>query len=155
MNTAIPLASDVPGLADFLSTTFTTAPAAAAPAATPTPTPTPTATPTPTPTPTAAPVAPRVSSLGMNPDPVKVTGTAAFSLSAPASVTVRILTGKGALVRTLLSGVATAAGSGSVTWDRKDASGRRVGKGTYSVRVDAVDASGQLASASAPFAVSS
>jgi flagellar hook assembly protein FlgD len=91
----------------------------------------------------------------MNPDPVKVTGTAAFSLSAPASVTVRILTGKGALVRTLLSGVATAAGSGSVTWDRKDASGRRVGKGTYSVRVDAVDASGQLASASAPFAVSS
>jgi flagellar hook assembly protein FlgD len=89
----------------------------------------------------------------MNPDPVKTTGTASFSLSAPASVTVRILTSQGALVRSLLAAVAKPAGAVSLLWDRKDAAGHRVAKGTFRLQVDAVDSAGQAATASATFGV--
>ena len=90
----------------------------------------------------------------MNPSPVKTTGAVVFSLSAPASVTVRIVTSKGVLVRSLLSGIAKPAGDSSVPWDRLDAAGRRVAKGTYRVEAEAVDAAGQRANASASFSVS-
>jgi FlgD Ig-like domain/SdrD B-like domain len=150
INTEIPLAKDVPGLADFLANSFTTAPAAPAP----TPPPTDTA-PSTTPTPAPTPAPPQITGLAMSPNPVKTTGTVAFSLSAPASVTVRILTTQGSLVRTLLAGAARAAGSTSLTWDRKDSAGHRVSKGTYRLQADAVDSTGQQTSASTTFAVSS
>lgn len=69
-------------------------------------------------------------------------------------MTVRILTAQGTLVRSLLSSTAKPAGQVSVAWDRKDDLARRVAKGTYRVQTDAVDASGQTATASAAFSVS-
>jgi flagellar hook assembly protein FlgD len=90
----------------------------------------------------------------MNPTTVKTTGTASFTLSAPASVTVRILTTKGAVVRTLLASAAKTAGAVSLAWDRKDAAGARVVKGTYVLRADAVDGIGQTGTASVTFGAS-
>jgi flagellar hook assembly protein FlgD len=91
----------------------------------------------------------------MSPSPVKTTGTAAFTLSASASVTVRIVTAQGgAAVRSLLSGAFKPEGKLSLPWDRLDAAGRRVAKGTYRIEVDAIDAAGQRAGASASFSVS-
>lgn len=75
----------------------------------------------------------------MNPDPVRTTGTASFMLSAPASVTVRVLTSQGALVRALLTNAAKPSGAVSLLWDRKDAAGRRVAKGSYRVEVSAAN----------------
>ena len=94
-----------------------------------------------------------MSALTMNPSPVKTTGTISFSLSAPAAVTVRILTTQGALLRELVSGSLRPSGTTTVAWDRKDSAGRRVVKGTYRVQVQAVDAGGQSAPATATFAV--
>lgn len=78
---------------------------------------------------------------------------ASFSMSAAASTTVRIFTAKGALVRSLLADAAKPGGSIDLAWDRKDAAGRRVGKGTYRLQVDVVDALGRRATANATFAV--
>ena len=93
INTEIPLAADVPGLADFLANTFTkppahdatatTATAAAATTAAAT-----TATATATATADGACAAADLRS-GDGTRPGEDDGTAAFSLSAPASVTVR------------------------------------------------------------------
>jgi flagellar hook assembly protein FlgD len=99
------------------------------------------------------PAPPQVTGLAMSPDPVKTTGTATFSLSAPASVTVRVLRTQGTLVRSLLAGAARPAGAVSVVWDRKDAAGRRMAKGTYRLQATAVDAAGQSAAATVSFAV--
>jgi hypothetical protein len=156
INTAIPPAADVPGLADFLANTFMTAPPATEPTPTPTPEPSPTPTPTPSPTPTPTPEPgppPRVTALAMNPDPVRTAASVAFSISVPASATVRILNSKGTLLRTLLAAAPESAGTVSVAWDRKDSAGRRVGKGTYRLAVEVVDSSGQRASATTSFAV--
>ena len=156
LNTAILPAGQVPGLADFLANSFTTPPAAPAPdpqpAPTPEPTPTPTPEPTPVPTPEPVPSL-RVTAAAMNPDPVKTTGSAVFSLSASASASVRIVTAKGVLVRTLLAETSKPAGTVSVAWDRKDSAGRRVGKGSYRLEVDVVDSTGQRATAGAGFLV--
>ena len=84
---------------------------------------------------------------------MRPSGTVSFSVSAPGSVSVKILNAKGSLVRTLLSNAAKPAGAVSTVWDRADSSGRRVKRGTYSARVDAVDGSGQSATASAAFSV--
>jgi hypothetical protein len=135
INTDVPPAAQVPGLAEFLANEF------ARPAAPPPP------------PPPSEPVAPTVTALAMNPDPVKSMGTAGFTLSAPASVTTRILTSGGTLVRTLLGGVAKPAGSVQASWDRLDAKGRRVGRGTYRVQVDVVDGAGRSATASRTFSV--
>lgn len=107
----------------------------------------------PAPAPPPPPAPPKLTTLGMNPDPVRTTGTVSFLVSAPASLTVRIFTAKGALVRTLLSSALKPAGAVDLSWDRADAAGRRVGKGTYRVQVDAVDSASQSASASATFGV--
>ena len=89
----------------------------------------------------------------MNPNPVKSTATAGFTLSASATVTMRVLTSSGALVRTLVAGVAKPAGTVQASWDRLDAKGRRVGRGTYRLQADVVDGAGQAATATATFAV--
>jgi hypothetical protein len=146
INGSIPPAADVPGLAGFLADTFTTAPPAPAPAPEPTPQPTPEPTPEPTP-------APQLTALTMNPDPVRTTGAVSVSSATATSVTVRIYTTRGALVRSLLSDAAKPAGTIDLLWDRKDAAGRRVGKGTYRLQVDAVDAAGRAATSTTTFAV--
>lgn len=119
-NVDLPPAKDVPGLADFLSTTFMTA----------------TPTPSPTPEPTPIPL-PAVSSVAMNPSPVTKTGTASFSLSVAASVTVVIEDATGALVRTLAANSSVAPGPTTITWDRRSNSGVRVRSGNYTLNVRA------------------
>ena len=146
-NTELPPAASVPGLRDFLATTFMQV-TASAPIPTPTPSPTPTPTPTPTPAPALA-----VSGVTMSPSPVKTTGTASFSLTTPASVSATIRDAKGALVRTLLQSVAEPTGASTIAWDRKNGAGQRVKSGTYTLTVDAV-ASGSGATARAVFSVS-
>jgi hypothetical protein len=131
LNGEIPLAADVAGLRDYLA-----GPYRQAPLADPGPT-----------TPLA------ISGVAVTPSPVKTSGTVSFSVSAPGSITVKILSAKGSLVRTLLSSAPKPAGSLSALWDRTDSTGRRVKRGTYSARVDAVDGTGQSATASASFSV--
>jgi hypothetical protein len=90
----------------------------------------------------------------MNPSPVKASGTASFTLSAPATVTVTIRDAKDMLVRTLLSSAGKPSGTVAVAWDRKNTAGQRVKAGTYKAVVDAVDATGAHAAASRSFSVS-
>ena len=145
-NTDLPRAADVPGLREFLSGSYMQAAPAPAPDPSPDPIPPP---PAPSPTPPLS-----VSSAAMNPNPVKSTGTAGFSLSAPASVTVTIRDSRGGLVRTLLQGSARPAGAATIVWDRRNSAGQRVKGGTYTLRVEAVDAALAQAAAAASFAVS-
>lgn len=135
MNRDIPPASAVPGLGDFLATTFTAAPSGTDP--------------TPPPAPALT-----VSTPVVTPTPVVRSATVASSLSAAASVTIEIRDAGGALVRTLLASAARGAGSVSATWDRKDAAGRKARSGTYSAEVRAVTSDGQSARSSTTFKVS-
>lgn len=132
-NRAIPPAAAVPGLLAFLRDTFTTPPAG-------------------TPTTTTA-VALAVSSVSVNPNPVRTTGTISWSTSVPAQLTVTILSAKGSVVRTLLSGAAGPAGVSSVDWDRLSDRGRRAGKGTYTAKIVADDGAGGQATNSVSFSV--
>jgi hypothetical protein len=134
MNREIPAAKDVPGLGDFLANVFTKPPAGSSAGGAPTP-----------------PLA--IADLAMAPNPVKSAGTASFSLSAPATVTVRILTSKGALVRAILSNASKEAGAVSTTWDRTDSAGRRVKRGTYTVKAEATDTGGRSTTAATSFSV--
>lgn len=63
-----------------------------------------------------------------------------------AKVTVRVLDGNGNVVRTLEPG-ALAAGTQTVAWDGKDASGNRLAAGAYRVEVTAKDLDGQTVAA--------
>jgi hypothetical protein len=132
MNRDIPPAAEVPGLRDFLATTFTTAPPA---------------------DPAPEPVPITVSAPTVSPTPVVKSATVSTSVSAPATVTVEIRDGGGALVRTLLS-AARPAGALKVSWDRKDSTGRRARTGTYAAEVRAVTADGRSTRSSTPFQVS-
>lgn len=136
MNRDIPPAAAVPGLGDFLSTTFTTPPAGADP----------------TPPPPAP--ALTLSAPVVNPTPVVKAGTVTSTLSTAANVTIEIRDAGGALVRTLLAGAARDAGSVSGTWDRKDAGGRKARSGTYVAEVRAVASDGRSARTTATFKVS-
>jgi hypothetical protein len=143
-NVDLPPAQDVPGLRDFLATTFMQQGAA--------PPPPPTPPPPPPPSPEPAPLT--VSSMAMNPDPVKASGTAFFSLSAGAVVTLVVRDAKGGIVRTLLSAEPKPAGQVSAVWDRRTATGARAKAGTYSAVVTAVGAGGSTATATRAFGVS-
>lgn len=136
MNTDIPPAVAVPGLRDFLATTFRQPPSGT----------------TTTTTTTTAPAV-TIAGLSVSPVPVSKSGTVSLSISAPAAVTVTIVDGSGAVVRTLLSSVAEPAGAVSAVWDRKDGAGRRVKTGTYTASARAVDAAGNQATAAVSFAV--
>ena len=148
-NYQIARAEDVPGLRNFLATTFRSGSASP----TPTPTTTPTTSPTPTATATAAPAPLAVTNLSMNPAPVRTSGVASFELSRAASVTVSILDSRGKIVRRLATSVARAAGPASFPWDRTGDDGRRVKAGTYRLSATAADDSGS-SSAAAAFTVS-
>jgi hypothetical protein len=136
MNQDIPRAADVAGLRDYLSSTFRQSVSAPAPA--------------PAPAPAAAPV---VKGLAMNPAPVKTTGTASFTTSTDAAVTVDILDSKGQVIRRLLNAAPKTAGSISTLWDRKTTSGAKAVRGTYTVAVRAESSAGVGTSAVA-FSVS-
>lgn len=144
-NTDIPPAAQVAGLKDFLATTFTGGSASTRTAPAPSPTPTPAAIAAP------APSALAISSLSLTPTPMKSSATVSFLLSAPASVTLTILDANGNLVRTLLSNPSQASGTVTAAWDRKDAYGKRVRSGTYTVWARATDQSGQSAGQSVDF----
>ena len=144
-NGDLPAAADVPGLRDFLATTFRERPAAD-----PEPEPTPEPTPEPEPEP-AAPL--ELSGLAMNPTPVKASGTAAVELSAPATVTIAVRDVKGVTVRTLAS-TSPPPGPIAAQWDRRNASGQRVKGGTYTLVAEAIDEGGRRATASVAFKVS-
>ena len=133
-NRDIPSAADVPGLREFLRDTFTTPPAETEPE------------------PAPAPPALDVSGLAVNPSTVKTSGTVSFTLSAPATVTVRIVDAKGATVRTLLQAAPRDGGSVSTVWDRLTDAGRKAGRGTYTARVEAT-ASGSSVTREASFKV--
>jgi hypothetical protein len=137
MNREIPPAADVPGLRDFLATTFTTSPAG-----------------DPAPPPPPEPVALTVSTPVVSPTPVVKSAAVSTTLSTTATVTFEIRDAGGALVRTLLSSAARSAGSVKVSWDRKDSAGRRVRTGTYVAEVRAVAADGRSARSSTAFQVS-
>lgn len=122
-NGDIPAAPQVAGLREYLSSTFR------APVANPAPS----SAPAPAPAPSTAPAV--VQNLSMNPDPVSKSGTASFTLAAPATVTVEIRDAAGVLVRTLLNAASKPAGTTSVVWDRKDAKGRRAPAGSYNLVV--------------------
>lgn len=139
-NQDIPPAAQVAGLQEFLSTTYMTSPTGTTPAPEPTPAPTPDAP-------------PAVTDLAVDPAPVSTQGTVSFVLSEQATVTVRILSSTGAVVRTLVAPSVRAAGALSTLWDRMTDAGRKAKAGTYVVVVDAVDAAGQAVQASFDVAV--
>jgi len=132
MNTAIPPASQISGLKTWLQTTFMTPPSSTGSSGTGT-----TSTTTTTTTTTVPPVT--VGGLSVNPEPVTKSATTSFSESAPATVTLQILTGTGAVARTLLAAVAEPGGAVSTTWNRLNDAGKRVASGTYQLKVTAVD----------------
>ena len=129
MNADIAEAPDVVGLRDYLSATFRSSPTGDA-----------------APAPELA-----IADLAMNPSPVKTTGTAAFTISTDALVTVRILDSKGRAIRTLASDLAMAAGTRSLVWDKRTDSGALVRKGSFTLVVDARDANGRTTNAVRPF----
>jgi hypothetical protein len=134
MNPYIPPAAQVNGLRDYLATTFEQ----------------PVAQPAPPPPPPAV----AISGITISPVPVAKSATVSVTITQPAQLTIVIVNSKGVTVRTLLANSSRTAGTTSVPWDRKDASGRRVASGTYTLRADAVDAAGNRAAASTNFAVS-
>jgi hypothetical protein len=139
MNTDIPPAASVPGLKDWLRSTFTTPPAGASGGGSANL------------SPTVAPVT--VSAPSVTPTPVTSNATVGSTVSAASTVTLAIRTTGGSLVRMLLN-TSTAGGTVAASWDRKNASGRRVKSGTYFAVVTAVEASGASATAKTSFTVS-
>jgi hypothetical protein len=89
-----------------------------------------------------------VAGVAMSPAPVKTSGTASFTLSVPASVTVQILTSTGSVLKTVMSGPA-GAGANSVIWSRP----KSAKSGTYTLSVVA-SAAGAIATARQSFSVS-
>lgn len=126
MNRELPRATDVPGLREFLTTVFTT--------------PVPTASPSPEP---AALVVD-----GLSTSTGKRGTTISFRASEAAEAQVRVVDGRGSLVRAVHAG-RVPAGTTSVLWDGKDATGRRVRTTGLSVVVTLTDGA-RTASASAP-----
>ena len=124
INSEIPHPSQVSGLREYLATTFRQAPASEE-----------TAPPAPPPSEPAL----TVTGLTVNPTTVTKSGTVSFQLSGTARVTLEIRNQAGGVVRTLLADASRSAGTVKATWDRKDASGRRVKPGSYSAVVTASD----------------
>jgi hypothetical protein len=129
------------------SPTVTTTPAP--PTATPTPVPTPTPPPSPvppTPQPTPAAATLSIDSLTASPQSFRKSTKIGFTVSETAQLTAVVLDSKGATIKTLLI-AQVAAGASSVTWDRTDSNGHRVGNGKYRVQVQASDTHGEVVSA--------
>ena len=150
---ATPAPTAAPTTAPAPTAAATPTPTPTAPAATPAPTPAGTPTPTPTPPPTPAPPTPQptpvaatlsIGSLTASPQSFRKSTKIGFTVSETAQLTAVVLDSKGATIKTLLIGK-VAAGASSVTWDRTDSNGRRVGNGKYRVQVQASDTAGEVA----------
>lgn len=128
-NTDIPPAASVPGLADFLRTTYTTPPGSGGQSGGGST--------------TAPPPAPSVSGLTVTPLPVQTKATVSANVSTGANVTVVVTTASGSVVKTLLSNAATSGGTVTTTWDRTNTKGQRVKTGTYVVVVTATNSGGR------------
>jgi len=135
-NTDIPPAASVPGLKDYLQTTFRT------------PSPSTSTTQTPPPPP-----APAINGLAMNPTTVSKSGTASFTLNTASTVTLTVRTSAGSVVATLLSSSSQPAGTVKATWNRTTSSGTRAKSGAYVLTATATNGSGST-QASASFSVS-
>lgn len=92
---------------------------------------------------------PTVTAVSDGPDPFKLTGstlnTIKYTLSENANVTIIIFDSNNNVVRTLTNGLITA-GAKTVTWDGKNAAGILVPDGTYTYKINAVDAFSKPAS---------
>jgi len=100
--------------------------------------------PTPQPTPAAATLS--IDSLTASPQSFRKSTKIGFTVSETAQLAAVVLDSKGATIKTLLI-AKVAAGASSVTWDRTDSNGRRVGNGKYRVQVQASDTHGEVVSA--------
>jgi hypothetical protein len=89
-------------------------------------------------TPVPADAAPRAVVLhGASPNPFNPRTTVAFTLAAPAVVTLRIHDAAGRLVRVLASGEMLAAGRQEIAWDGRDGRGRDAPTGSYVAQLHA------------------
>jgi hypothetical protein len=77
---------------------------------------------------------PAARTLRAAPNPVTGPITLRFDLGKEARVSLRIFDARGAWVRTLQDGPASV-GANVLTWDRRDAQGRRVPSGVYHARL--------------------
>jgi flagellar hook assembly protein FlgD len=86
-------------------------------------------------------------SVSLNPFSVTTQGstTLSYTLSESATATVLVLDANGNVVKSLLGPVAETGSNQSVAWDGTDDSGNIVADGTYTFRIDAVDAAGNSA----------
>lgn len=74
---------------------------------------------------------------GASPNPFNPRTTVAFTLTAPADVTLRIHDAAGRLVRVLASGEVLAAGRQEIAWDGRDDRGHDAPTGLYLARLEA------------------
>jgi len=81
--------------------------------------------------------------LDVHPNPGYCPVTVSYALKQGAPVTCRVYDASGRVIRDLVSAYQPAAGQ-SVTWDRKDQSGRPVTAGVYFVRVQAGSSADQI-----------
>lgn len=132
-NAELPSAASVAGLEDYLRTTFRTSSTTSSATTQP------------------AQPAPTISRLQMS--RVSKSGTASFDLSIASTVSLRITTSAGVLVKTLLSSAPAAAGGVSAVWDRTNMNGQRVKAGTY-LLVASATSSGGSSSDQVSFSVS-
>ena len=79
-------------------------------------------------------VRPAIRRVSVTPSPARSDLRIAFSLAAPARVSVRMYDAAGRKVKTLLDAVQSA-GKTVLAWDRGDDLGRRLGSGTYFCRI--------------------
>ncbi len=86
-----------------------------------------------------------ISALSISPNPVLLSAKAnpviKYSLSQNSTVSVSILNSTGGLVRKVAINTSQS-GNVQLTWDRKDATGRKVRGGSYKVKVDAQGSNG-------------
>lgn len=129
MNFEIPPASQVAGLKDFLLNVFTKPGSGGG---------------TVPPPPQTQSVS--ITSLAFSPNPIKASskspGMITFSLSENATTTVAILDSANKSITTLVNNQLAPMGQSSLVWDLKNDKGRKISRGTYTVRVQATGADG-------------
>lgn len=135
LNKDIPAAKDVPGLYQFLTTTYITPLGGT--------------------TPTDQSVV--ISELTVSPDPVllkgKTSAKISYKLSTQATSSVYILNASGSAVKTLTLNTPQIAGQQNLTWNRTGLNNRKVSAGTYSVKVESKGPDGKIVTLIKPFTV--
>jgi flagellar hook assembly protein FlgD len=94
---------------------------------------------------TVASIAPEITNFTVSPDPLKLISShlsIVYTLSETATVQLNVFDQNGSLVKKVLDGVSKPAGSNNTVWDGKDTNGNYVPEGQYTVKLEAIDASG-------------